>query len=41
MSVTYLQSAEKMHWKLLEELFHKVCPINHYFLDAVIQKGLS
>ena len=47
MSVTYLQSAEKIQWKLLEELisqsmpFHKVSPINHYSLDVVIRKWLS
>ena len=37
----YLQNAEKIQWKLQEELFHKVNPINHYFLGAVVIKWLS
>ena len=41
MSVTYLHSADKIQWKLLEELISQVCPINHYLLDTVIQKWLS
>ena len=40
--VTYLQSVEKIQWKLYEELIsqsiHKVCTINHYLLGAVILK---
>ena len=41
MSVTYLQSAEKIQWKLLEELISQSMPYQLLFLDAVIQKWLS
>ena len=35
MSVTYMQKAEKIQWKLLEELFHKVFTNNHNLLKAL------
>ena len=43
MSVTHLQNAEKIQWKLLEERswFHKVYTINHNLLGAVVWKWLS
>ena len=41
MSATYLQSVEKIQWKLEEEIFHKVCTINHYLLGEVIVKSVK
>ena len=41
MSVTYLQNAEKIQWKLLKSWFHKVCTINYNLLGAVVWKWLS
>ena len=42
MSVTYLQSVEKIQWKLQEEgWLHKECTINHYLLGAIVGKWLS
>ena len=41
MSVTYLQSDEKIQWKLLEELISQSMPYQPLFTSGSIRKWLS
>ena len=41
MSVTYMQSVEKIHWKLKEEFISQSMHYQPLFTGAVVGKGLS